>query len=83
MKPPDSTELRANLNVISLNRFIVYFAVKRDLSFRFNIVKMKDKECSTKPVYDPEILPDLLPLYYKRLFPHSHFYRWLSYGNGM
>lgn len=44
---------------------------------------MKDKECPVKQVYDPEILPDLLPLYYKRLFPHMPFYRWLSYGNGM
>lgn len=26
-------------------------------------------------------LPDILPLYYKRLFPFNHFYRWLSYGN--
>lgn len=43
---------------------------------------MKDKECPVKPVYDPEILPDMLPLYYKRLFPHDPYYRWLSYGNG-
>lgn len=44
---------------------------------------MKEKDGPVKPVYDPEILPDLLPLYYKRLFPHLPFYRWLSYGNGM
>ncbi|XP_066249522.1 DNA primase small subunit [Euwallacea similis] len=25
-------------------------------------------------------LPDLLPLYYKRVFPSVEFYRWLSYG---
>lgn len=30
--------------------------------------------------YNPEQLLDLLPLYYKRLFPHIPFYRWLSYG---
>ncbi|KAJ6634150.1 DNA primase small subunit, partial [Pseudolycoriella hygida] len=42
---------------------------------------MKEKECPVKQAYDPEILPDLLPLYYKRLFPHAPFYRWLSYGN--
>lgn len=30
--------------------------------------------------YDPNILPDMLPVYYKRLFPHKPFYRWLSYG---
>lgn len=43
---------------------------------------MKEKASRVKQVYDPEILPDLLPLYYKRLFPHLPFYRWLSYGNG-
>ncbi|ALC43880.1 DNApol-alpha50 [Drosophila busckii] len=31
--------------------------------------------------YDPAILPDMLPVYYRRLFPHEPFYRWLSYGN--
>ncbi|MCJ8741708.1 hypothetical protein PDJAM_G00073710 [Pangasius djambal] len=30
--------------------------------------------------YDPACLPDLLPLYYRRLFPYSLYYRWLSYG---
>uniref|UniRef100_A0A8C2EF72 DNA primase n=1 Tax=Cyprinus carpio TaxID=7962 RepID=A0A8C2EF72_CYPCA len=30
--------------------------------------------------YDPACLPDLLPLYYRRLFPFSQYYRWLSYG---
>ncbi|KAJ8879965.1 hypothetical protein PR048_020586 [Dryococelus australis] len=29
----------------------------------------------------PEVLPDLLPIYYKRLFPFGPFCRWLSYGN--
>ncbi|KAM7358953.1 DNA primase small subunit [Cochliomyia hominivorax] len=32
-------------------------------------------------VYDPAFLPDMLPVYYKRLFPHKPFYRWLSYGS--
>ncbi|XP_072306380.1 DNA primase small subunit [Eucyclogobius newberryi] len=30
--------------------------------------------------YDPASLPDLLPLYYKRLFPFAQYYRWLNYG---
>ncbi|XP_047452954.1 DNA primase small subunit [Mugil cephalus] len=30
--------------------------------------------------YDQASLPDLLPLYYKRLFPFSQYYRWLNYG---
>lgn len=33
-------------------------------------------------VYDAASLPDLLPLYYRRLFPFSQYYRWLSYGGG-
>lgn len=32
--------------------------------------------------YKAEHLPDLLPVYYKRLFPYKMFYKWLSYGNG-
>lgn len=35
---------------------------------------------SKEPEFDTALLPDLLPLYYKRLFPHIPFYRWLSYG---
>lgn len=26
--------------------------------------------------------PDYLNVYYKKLFPYSQFYKWLSYGNG-
>ncbi|XP_034480683.1 DNA primase small subunit [Drosophila innubila] len=36
---------------------------------------------SKAPVYDASILPDMLPVYYRRLFPHEHFYRWLNYGH--
>ncbi|XP_058066592.1 DNA primase small subunit [Anopheles bellator] len=35
---------------------------------------------ATKSSFDPKILQDLLPLYYKRLFPHKQFYRWMSYA---
>ncbi|KAF5269194.1 hypothetical protein FQR65_LT02495 [Abscondita terminalis] len=31
--------------------------------------------------YNEETLPDLLPLYYKRLFPYDLFCKWLSYGS--
>ncbi|KAJ8016278.1 hypothetical protein DPEC_G00005540 [Dallia pectoralis] len=31
-------------------------------------------------VYDQASLPDLLPLYYRRLFPFPQYYRWLNYG---
>uniref|UniRef100_A0A8C5Q857 DNA primase n=1 Tax=Leptobrachium leishanense TaxID=445787 RepID=A0A8C5Q857_9ANUR len=30
--------------------------------------------------YDPASLPDLLPLYYRRLFPFYQYFRWLNYG---
>lgn len=29
-----------------------------------------------------EQLPELLSVYYKRLFPYELYYRWLSYGQG-
>ncbi|GAB1607727.1 DNA primase small subunit-like isoform X1 [Argonauta hians] len=34
----------------------------------------------TKSSYDPEILPDLLPTYYKHLFPFNPYCTWLRYG---
>lgn len=30
--------------------------------------------------FKPDTLQDMLPIYYKRLFPHKQFYRWLSYN---
>ena len=32
--------------------------------------------------YDPSCLPDLLPIYYKKLFPYGPYFRWLNYGGG-
>ncbi|KAK2101995.1 hypothetical protein P7K49_019662 [Saguinus oedipus] len=32
--------------------------------------------------FDPTELPELLKLYYRRLFPYSQYYRWLNYGGG-
>jgi len=31
--------------------------------------------------FNPEMLQELLPQYYKRLFPYHQFIRWLSYGH--
>lgn len=42
--------------------------------------QQKSANDAATAVYDPEFLPDMLPVYYKRLFPHKPFYRWLSYG---
>ncbi|XP_060582301.1 DNA primase small subunit-like [Ruditapes philippinarum] len=33
-----------------------------------------------KSNYDPASLPDLLPIYYKKLFPYGPYFRWLNYG---
>jgi DNA primase small subunit len=41
---------------------------------------MPEVEVKSITDYDPETLQDLLPIYYKRIFPHKAFYRWLSYG---
>lgn len=30
--------------------------------------------------FDPTELPELLKLYYRRLFPYAQYYRWLNYG---
>jgi len=35
---------------------------------------MSDKE------FVPEMYKDLLPIYYKQLFPYSSYFKWLSYG---
>lgn len=42
--------------------------------------KTEEKENSDYD-YDPAHLPDMLKIYYKRLFPHKAFYRWLSYAS--
>lgn len=33
-------------------------------------------------LFDPAELPELLKLYYRRLFPYAQYYRWLNYGGG-
>uniref|UniRef100_A0A8D8YPY7 DNA primase n=1 Tax=Cacopsylla melanoneura TaxID=428564 RepID=A0A8D8YPY7_9HEMI len=32
-------------------------------------------------MYDPESLTEMLPFYYKRIFPYGPYLRWLFYGN--
>lgn len=32
--------------------------------------------------FEPAALPELLPVFYRRLFPHGPYGRWLSYGGG-
>ena len=36
---------------------------------------------ATKKSYTQDMLEDLLPQYYKRLFPYQQYARWLQYGN--
>ncbi|KAK3083022.1 hypothetical protein FSP39_011835 [Pinctada imbricata] len=33
-----------------------------------------------KSSYDAALLPDLLPIYYKKLFPYGPYFKWLNYG---
>lgn len=40
-----------------------------------------EKKDSDPFAFDPVYLPDMLKVYYKRLFPHKAFYRWLSYAS--
>ncbi|XP_055538595.1 DNA primase small subunit [Wyeomyia smithii] len=44
------------------------------------MTKNSDSNIKPKEKFDPSSLQDLLPIYYKRLFPHLQFYRWISYG---
>ena len=32
--------------------------------------------------FDSNTLNYLLPVYYKKLFPHGPYFKWLSYGSG-
>lgn len=41
---------------------------------------MREETGSKVEEYTDQDLQDMLPIYYKRLFPHKPFYRWLSYG---
>lgn len=38
------------------------------------------REKKDEILYDSTLLPFMLPVYYKRIFPHKPFYRWLSYS---
>ncbi|GFO30129.1 DNA primase [Plakobranchus ocellatus] len=44
------------------------------------VVKKREENMPADTSYDPNSLPDLLPLYYKRLFPYGPYYRWMNYG---
>lgn len=59
------------------NRYIfVAFHVKH--SKKINMANTSDEKPEE---YSEQILRDMLPSYYKRLFPHNPFYRWLSYNS--
>lgn len=47
-------------------------------SFDSQFEKMPEKTSA----YDPACLPDLLPIYYKKLFPYGPYFKWLNYGGG-
>lgn len=37
--------------------------------------------CEKNGKFHEDMLSEMLPVYYRRLFPFGPFYRWLSYGN--
>ena len=43
---------------------------------------LSDKIMTNTVDFDADALPDLLAMYYKRLFPYDHYHKWLSYNNG-
>ncbi|KAH8257614.1 hypothetical protein KR038_012098 [Drosophila bunnanda] len=45
-----------------------------------NQAPQQQVQAAAVPAYNREMLMDMLPVYYRRLFPHMPFYRWLSYG---
>ncbi len=50
---------------------------------RFGVTAVKFVEMSSSNAsYNSDVLPELLPIYYKRLFPYGPYYKWLSYGGG-
>lgn len=53
---------------------------KEDIKNSATSTTTDDDEKKQIIAYDPTALPDMLPVYYKRVFPHKAFYRWLSYG---
>ena len=47
--------------------------------FIFWIVNVEEDKMTGD--YCPEMLGDLLPIYYRRLFPYESYCRWLGAGN--
>ena len=45
---------------------------------KYSVVKM-----SRYVEYDEKMFSAYLKLYYKRIFPFNHYFKWLSYGLGM
>jgi len=45
------------------------------------LIHFYKRDMATKKTYTQDMLEDLLPQYYKRLFPYQQYARWLQYGN--
>lgn len=66
----DSQTLFTSLTQLSLRLIELIPEQKQNINMPEDVVEE----------YNQNILRDLLPIYYKRLFPHKPFYKWLSYG---
>lgn len=49
---------------------------------RFSLLSLCASDMSSLD-YDPHQLLDLLPVYYRRIFPAKLMCQWLAYGQGM
>lgn len=73
-----SLNLNLSVSTLPIFSFSLFRGFLSVIQFYFVIYNNKLIKMSCE--YDPELLQELLPIYYKRLFPHQAFYRWLSYG---
>ncbi|XP_033628749.1 DNA primase small subunit-like isoform X2 [Asterias rubens] len=61
--------------------YITRTLYKTDHNKQLKVMALNDhSETTTKSTYSQDELPELLPLYYRRLFPYNQYYRWLNYG---
>ena len=60
----------------------IYFFILSFYQYSFENLSAEKSKMPEDNSYDQNTLPDLLPLYYKRLFPYGPYYRWMNYGGG-
>ena len=77
--PP--AECTLHYSVTHCGIYITRTLYKTDHNKQLKVMALNDhSETTTKSTYSQDELPELLPLYYRRLFPYNQYYRWLNYG---